>query len=66
MFQTVCRKKMDEFVTPLTVEELKALNFDKLSKQEKLSVKLRGRPTPMIQLSKPSSSHGKKYIRSRN
>ena len=52
------------FTEPMTVEELKALNFDRLSKQEKLNVKLRGRPTPMIQLSKPSSSNGKKYIKS--
>ena len=52
------------FTEPMTVEELKTLNFDRLSKQEKLNVKLRGRPTPMIQLSKPSSSNGKKYIKS--
>ena len=52
------------FTEPMTVEELKALNFDRLSKQEKLNVKLRGRPTPMIQLSKPSSSNGKKNIKS--
>ena len=52
------------FTEPMTVEELKALNFDRLSKQEKLNVKLRGRPTSMIQLSKPSSSNGKKYIKS--
>ena len=38
------------FTEPMTVEKLKALNFDKLSKQEKLNVKLRGRPTPIIQL----------------
>ena len=32
------------FTEPMTVEELKALNFDRLSKQEKLNVKLRGSP----------------------
>ena len=49
------------FTEPMTVEELKALNFDRLIKQEKLNVKLRGRPKPIIQLSKPSSRNGKKY-----
>ena len=52
------------FEVPMTVEELKEINFDRLSKQEKLRVKLRGRPTPIIQLSCPSKCHGKIYIKS--
>ena len=48
----------------MRVEELKALNCDRLSKQKKLNVKLIGRPTQMIQLSKSCSSNGKKYIKS--
>ena len=51
------------FEVPMTVEELKGINFDRLSKQDKLRVKLRGRPTPMIQLSRPSNSHGKVYTK---
>ena len=52
------------FEEPMSVEELKEINFDRLSKQEKLRVKLRGRPTPIIQLSCPSKCHGKIYIKS--
>ena len=50
--------------TNFSVEELKELNFDKLNKQEKLRVKLRGQPTSKIKAStsQPSTSHGKKYI----
>ena len=48
---------------PLTVEEIKSINFDSLSKQDQLRVKQRGRPTPQINLSKQSSSHGKMYTR---
>ena len=47
----------------MTVKESKEINFDRLSKQEKLRVKLRGRPTPMIQLSRPFTSYGKVYIK---
>ena len=49
-----------EFEAPMTVEELKEVNFDRLTKQEKLRVKLRGRPTPKIQLSQTALSYGKK------
>jgi len=48
----------------MTVEELKRMNFERLSKTEKLKVKVRGRPTPMTQISQAASSNGKKYIRS--
>ena len=52
------------FEAPMTIEELKRIDIERLSKTEKLRVKLRGRPTPMIQISRTASSDGKIYIRS--
>ena len=56
--------EFETFEEPMTVEELKSMNFERLSKTEKLRVKVRGRPTPSIQISQTASSNGKKYIRS--
>ena len=36
------------FTVPMTVEELKALKLDRLSKRENLNLKLGERPTPTI------------------
>jgi len=53
-----------EDTEPLTVDELKNINFDKLSKTEQLKVKQRGRPTPNIDLTKVVTTRdGKTYTR---
>ena len=53
-----------EDTEPLTVDELKKINFDQLSKHEQLKVKQRGRPTPRIDLSKVTKTRdGKTYTR---
>ena len=52
--------EFEVFEEPMTVEELKIMNFERLSKSEKLKVKVRGRPTPMILISQTASSNGKK------
>ena len=42
--------EFETFEEPMTVEELKIMNFERLSKTEKVKVKVRGRPTPIIQI----------------
>ena len=54
--------EFEVFEEPMTVEELKIMNFERLSKTEKLKVKVRGRPTPMIQISQTASSNGKNIL----
>ena len=61
---------MDKFTDilkpPLTVEEIKKLNWKCLSDKEKLEIKLRGRPTPEIILVQSCSAKGRKFCRKFN
>ena len=50
------------FETLMTVEELKGMNFERLSKLEKLRVKVLRRPIPMILISQTASSNGKNIL----
>ena len=49
--------KFELFVPAMSVEELKRINFERLLKTEEVRVKLRGRPTPMIQVSQTASNN---------
>lgn len=53
----------DIFETPLSVEEIKKLNWKRLSDKEKLEVKFRGRPTPEIKLVQNCVSRNRKFLR---
>ena len=47
----------------MSVAQLKALNFSRLTLEEKLATKTAGRPTPEIDLSTKGQSHGREYTR---
>ena len=47
----------------MSVAQLKALNFSRLTLEEKLATKTAGRPTPEIDLCTKGQSHGREYIR---
>ena len=49
-----------------TVEYLQSINFDRLTLQQKIDLKGKGRPIPSLMISKAASSRGKSYVRQFN
>ena len=49
-----------------TVEYLQSINFDRLTLQQKIDLKGKGRPIPSLMISKAASSRGMSYVRQFN